>query len=246
MDDADALICVGQDEYDQARAHYPGKKVAYFPNGVRPELFAAGDGQAFRKAYGIRPEETLLLCVSRIDFQKNQLFLVRTFARFCTSHPDSRLVLIGSVSVDDYYRQLIQEIEALGLKEKVIIITGMSPDDPLLPGAYKACDCFVFPTLHEPFGIVILEAWAAQKPVIASATGGIPGFTTHGRDCLHFQPDNSDDLLDKLTQLVSNPELAAVIAANGYTNAITNYSWASVTGRLSDLYEELLHEHHRY
>ena len=78
---------------------------------------------------------------------------------------------MGSVTVEDYLRQIEKEIHKHDLKDKVILIEGFKPDDRCLADAYMAADVFVLPSRHEPFGIVILEAWAAGVPVVAANVG---------------------------------------------------------------------------
>jgi len=90
LQDADAVICVGENEYREVQQRYPTKNVSYIPNGVHVDRFAGADGAAFREKYGFQPLEKIILCLSRIDYQKNQLGLVRAFAEFAPRHPDHR------------------------------------------------------------------------------------------------------------------------------------------------------------
>jgi glycosyltransferase involved in cell wall biosynthesis len=195
--------------------------------------------QAFRKEYGLE-DKKFILCLSRIDFQKNQLLLVKSFAAFRENHPDWKLVFIGSVSVEEYHRKILDEIARLNLQDSVLIIPGLKPDDPLLPSAYKAAELFVLPTANEPFGIVILEAWAAGTPVIATRVGGIPGFTTDGENIL-LTEDNDDVMLaEKMEQLAGSPELQSKLRINGQSEVSAHYDWSAIAVRVVKIYEEIL------
>ncbi|HAR63015.1 MAG: glycosyltransferase family 1 protein [Candidatus Margulisiibacteriota bacterium] len=240
MKDADAIICVGIDEYRSAQIAYPKKRVVYLPNGVDVNYFKEGSGEAFRNAYNIRQEEKLLLCVSRIDFQKNQLFLINAMAEIIKKNPTAKLVLIGSVSVEDYYEEIKNRITKLHLEANVLVIPGFTSNDHMLRSAYHACNYFVLPTLHEPFGIVILEAWAAGKPVVTSGIGGILGFTEDTGDCLHFDPQVQEDFLDKIQQLIDDQEFANFLARNGYKKVSANFDWSVVCEELLRVYEEVI------
>lgn len=236
--DAAAVICVGQSEANEMRQRGQ-KNVYYLPNGVHVQRFAEAMPQAFRKEYGLE-DQKFILCLSRIDVQKNQLLLVKAFAKFRETHPDWKLVFIGSVSVEEYYRKILDEIARLNLQDSVLIIPGLKPDDPLLPSAYKAAELFVLPTANEPFGIVILEAWAAGTPVIATRVGGIPGFTTDGENILLTEDNNETMLAEKMEQLASSPELQIKIRKNGFTEVSGQYDWSAIAERVVKIYEEVL------
>ncbi len=235
LDDANAIICVGRDEHAEMARRY-GSKAHYVPNGVQTDLFRTADASAFRARAGLKPGEKLALCVSRIDYQKNQLLLVKAFARFAQTRPDWKLALIGPVTVESYRDQILEEVRRSGLDSRVILIPGFAPDDPLLPSAYKAADVFVLPTVHEPFGIVILEAWAAGTPVVATRVGGIPGFTHDGDDILLFNKDDEDGLLSRLNRLADNPGLRERLTAAA-TREVSHYDWSAIATTMRGIYE---------
>jgi glycosyltransferase involved in cell wall biosynthesis len=234
LDDADAIICVGRDEHREMARCY-GEKAHYVPNGVRTDLFRKADAAAFRSRAGLQPGEKLALCVSRIDYQKNQLLLVRAFARFAATRPEWKLALIGAVTVESYRDEIMAEVQRTGMASRVVLIPGFAPDDPLLPSAYKAADVFVLPTVHEPFGIVILEAWAAGTPVVATRIGGIPGFTHDGEDILLFAKDDEDELVRHLKRLADDTALRKRLVA-GATREVAQYDWAAVARQMLAIY----------
>ncbi len=234
MDDADAIICVGRDEHEAISRRY-GDKAHYVPNGVNTELFRSADAALFRQHAGLKPGEKLVLCVSRMDYQKNQLLLVRAFARFAATRPEWKLALIGAVTVEDYRTSVMEAVKQAGLEERVIFIPGFKPDDPLLPSAYKAADMFVLPTVHEPFGIVILEAWASGVPVIATRIGGIPGFTHDNEDILLFEKNNEQELLSHLIRLAEDPALGERLKQQA-GQEVRRYDWAEVARQMRTIY----------
>jgi len=239
LQDAAAVICVGGDEYAAAKASLPGQRVELIPNGVDCDAFAQGDAAAFRAAYGIAADRRIILCVSRIDYQKNQIGLVEALATVAARVPSVHLVLLGPVTVAGYHERLLARVKDLALTDRVTLIPGLRPDDPMLPAAYHAAEVFCLPSLHEPFGIVILEAWAAGRPVVAARVGGIPSFTTDGADIVHAQPGDTADLAARLIQVLGDPQLAARIAAAGQAKARRDYAWSAIAARLVDIYREL-------
>lgn len=239
LDDADAIICVGRDEEAAIREAYPGKCVRYIPNGVDVAAFRAASGSLFRESVGLTSREKLILCVSRIDYQKNQLLLVRAFARVAQAFPDYRLVLIGPVTVPDYAELISKEAQRLGIQRQLLLIPGYAPDDPRLVSAYRAAEFFILPSVTEPFGIVVLEAWSAGLPVIASRVGGIPGFTQDGHDALLFESQDEEALVQSMRRLMTDENLRQRLAAAGHVS-VQAYDWPLVAAQVITLYDELL------
>lgn len=240
LEDADAIICVGQDEVAEVRQRFPEKSVHYLPNGVDVQRFSEVDGEAFRSKYGYQPLEKIVLCVSRIDYQKNQGGLVRVFAEFSEKHPDHRLVLIGPVTVEAYYDDILREINRLDLSERVRIIEGIEPTDPLLVSAYKASEMFVLTSVHEPFGMVVLEAWAAGLPVIAHRIGGIPGFVKDEETALLVEPENEHDLLTAMDRLAGDIALRGDLSRKAFGEVASTYDWSKIVDQLLSIYSEII------
>jgi glycosyltransferase involved in cell wall biosynthesis len=213
------------------------------PNGVDADRFAQADGAVFRDAHGFSPAEKIMLCVSRIDYQKNQLGLLRAFARFAAGHPDHRLVLVGPVTARAYRDEIAAETERMGLADKVRIIEGLHPADPMLPSAYKAAEQFVLPSLHEPFGIVVLEAWAAGLPVLASRLGGIVDFATDRETALLVDPESEEAIARGMAELADDEALRNRLSRNAL-DAVSDYGWNRVAARTREIYEGLTRERH--
>ena len=245
LQDAAAVLCVGENEYRAARDALPGQRVELLPNGVDSALFADGDAGGFRRHYGIPAARRIILCVSRIDYQKNQLALVEALPEILRRQPDAQLVLIGPVTVDDYRRKLLQRVEQLGLEGRVNLLPGLQADDPLLRGAFHAAEVFCLPSLHEPFGIVVLEAWATGLPVVAACVGGIPSFTRDGEDVLHADPEQPASLAHRLLEIMENPQLADRLGAAGRRRARRDYDWKVISRQLATLYRDLARDRRR-
>ena len=94
--------------------------------------------------------------------------------------------------------------------------------------------------MHEPFGIVVLEAWSAGIPVIASKVGGLKDFIQSGRNGLLFDPEHGEELVKHYDDLIGDPARRQALAATALED-VRNYSWSALTGRLLELYEDLRH-----
>jgi glycosyltransferase involved in cell wall biosynthesis len=245
LEHADMVVCVGQSEFDSARQHLPHDRIAYLPNGVNYAKFSQGNGHRFRATYQISSKAFVVLNVSRIDSQKNQMALIEAFSHLHRRDPSAVLVLVGPETQPSYALQLRQMIAELGLAHAVKWLPGLAPDDPALVDAYDACDVFVLPSMHEPFGIVVLEAWSAGKPVIASRVGGLKSLITAEQTGLFF--GTPSELTVELLSLYTSPRFRRELGYAGRLQARQNYDWAQINRRLETLYQSAeAHAEKRY
>ncbi len=240
LEDADQVICVGQSEMEKAKGQLGHDRIAYLPNGVDCAKFAVGDGAAFRARHAIPAGAFLVLNVSRLDAQKNQRLLLEAFARLLEAQPDAFLVLIGPETQPDYAAGLREFVAANGLARRVQILPGLRNDSPDLANAYHACDVFVLPSMHEPFGIVVLEAWSAGRPVIVSHVGGLKALVRDGETGLFISKAadaSAEDLAGQLRVLCGSPALRQKLGASGREEARLRYDWTRIGQQLEQLYQ---------
>ena len=242
LDEAAAIICVGREEQRRTQVLYPDRRVVHLPNGVDTGRFATGDGRRFRQRFGIPAAARLLLNVGRIDPQKNQRFALRVLDRVRRECPQAHLALAGHVTSEPYHADLVREIGERGLTGHVTIVPGLDPRGHALADAYHAADLFLLPSVHEPFGIVILEAWAAGRPVIAARVGGVTSLVEDGEDGLLFDSMDERTCGALASDVLARPGLAARLGQAGRDKAEREYSWEQVTRRLFRLYEEVIRE----
>ena len=227
---ADVLLALSREEVEKLKKRYPGKQVELFPNGIlHRELPDVGD---FRKKHQIPEEKKLILCISRIDYQKNQKILLELLKKYNDTH----LLLIGPVTAQWYLDEILTEAENADTKKRLTIIPGLPPDDPALLQALKTAYCFILPSRHEPFGIAALEALDAEVPLIASAVGGLKDFLVDGKNALLFEDNNAASLLEAYNKIEL---LRNDLIANGTTTA-QEYNWQNIAEKLTDLYRGLL------
>lgn len=241
LEDADHVICVGESESVKARDQLNHGRVSYLPNGVDTARFATGDGGAFRKRWGIGPEVFLVVNMGRIDAQKNQLGLVRGFARMRAKVPAAKLLLIGPVTQPSYLHQIHELIVAECLEDSVLVIPGLDHGSSSVVDAYHAADVFVLASRHEPFGIVVLEAWSAGRAVIASRVGGLKSLVRDHDTGIFFDPDAEDadeQLGHALLRLHDDPATRLRISEAGKKEAIEHYEWSRIAQRLELIYEQ--------
>jgi len=244
-EDFDGIVCVGEDEYERYRAKHP--HVMFLPNGVDTAMFESV-GVRGCGSVGVRVDTlnapthpltthplTTLLCVARIDRQKNQMMIVEALAK----HPEMTARLVGPVTQQDYRAELERRAVELGVADRVAFVGALRPGSPELLDEYAKADVFVLPSRHEPFGIVVLEAWAAGLPVVASDVGGLGKLcAAHPEAALTFAPGDFDDMDSILRRMASDGELRARLSAAGRT-AAAKYDWRTLASHLVDFYAEI-------
>ncbi|MBR4171906.1 MAG: glycosyltransferase family 4 protein [Kiritimatiellae bacterium] len=228
-EDADGIVCVGEDEYANYKRHHP--HVLFLPNGVDVSLFA----KAGESATSSIPNHFRILCVARIDRQKNQMTLVELLAR----HPQATLRLVGPVTQPDYREELVSRAKELGVEDRVEFAGALSPGSPELLAEYHNADVFVLPSRHEPFGIVVLEAWAAGVPVLASNVGGLGRLCAAHPDAAVTFPSDALDSLDAFfLRLFKSPQLRENVVSAGH-RAAQEYDWHTLDDKLLAFYATL-------
>ena len=242
MDDAAAIICVGREEERKTRERFPHKNVIHLANGVDPDHFHRGNGPGFRKKHHIPQDAYVVVTVGRIDPQKNQLFQINLLPELVKINPRVHLLIIGPVTKESYHSRLIDTVQRSGLESRITVIEGLDAEGQDLVDAYHASDLFLLPSVHEPFGIVILEAWAAGLPVVASRIGGIPSFVEDGKDGLLFEPNNTGEFIAAFETTVNSPEKALQLSSSGKMKACDMFSWDKITRDLVRIYEEAIRE----
>lgn len=242
LEDAAAVLCVGPEEQRRLAARLPRTRILHLPNGVDPHAFAAGDGAAFRARLGIPLEAPVLLCVGRIDPQKNQGLAVDVLAALGDRQPQVHLVLVGPEGDAAFARALTRQAADAGLAGRVHAVGQLPPGGKALADAYHGADVLLLPSVHEPFGIVILEAWSAGLPVVASRVGGVPSFVEDGVDGLLADPADPTAWVQAVDRLLASPARREALGAAGRAKAVSQYSWDRITDQLERIYTEVIDE----
>ena len=230
-EDFDGIVCVGEDEAEKYRGRHD--HVMYLPNGVDCRLF---EGMARESLAPLMPKTSLsLLCVARIDRQKNQMMLVEWLAR----NPQATVRLVGPVTQPDYRAEIEARAEQLGVSGRLSFAGALKPASEELLREYANADVFVLPSRHEPFGIVVLEAWAAGLPVVASDVGGLGRLcAAHPEAAVTFSPGDIDALDDALRRVGGDAALRGRLSAAGRA-AASESDWRKLAKRVVDFYAEI-------
>jgi phosphatidyl-myo-inositol alpha-mannosyltransferase len=197
-----------------------GIDIHRFDDSVRP-LPELADG---------RP--TILFVGRYNEPRKGFKYLLKAMAEVRRAVPGVRLVVVGRGKPDRYRRYLA----ARGV-EDVHFAGCVSHEE--LPRYYASCDVFCAPsTGRESFGIVLLEAMASRRPVVASRILGYSGVVTDGAEGLLVPPKEPEALVAALVRLLRDPDRRRQMGARGRTTA-EGYAWEKVSRRVLRYYREV-------
>src|SRR4029077_15927844 len=181
------------------------------------------DRTKFRHEIGIGDKTPLIGNVGMIRPDKGQLELVKSAPLVLEERPDARFVVVGQgTGILKRGINVRNAIDRAGLADK-IIMAGYRWDTPDI---YAACDMIVIASLRtEASPIVLREAFASGRPVIATKVGDIPEIIEHRQNGLLIEAGDSHALAAAIMEFISDPELAAHCAANGLRYAREHFSF---------------------
>jgi teichuronic acid biosynthesis glycosyltransferase TuaC len=208
-------------------------KVTVIPSGVDVDKFQPMPIKEAESRLDLEPGVPRVLYVGAITLSKGVDYLLKAFARL---HPDlhrsAQLVLVGDGDYRDAARMLASD---LGIGHRVTW-AGKRPNDEI-PLWINASDVLVLPSLSEGFGVVLVEALACGKPVVATACGGPEDIVTPETGIM-VPPADMGSLADALAAALNNEHRFSGEEIRRY--AVDNFAYERVGARILDLYREVL------
>lgn len=213
----------------------PTDKIDVIPNGVRvqPDPFSSTfERQRFRGRF-VADTERLVFYVGRIVYEKGLQVLLDAWPQV-EAATNARLVIAGD---GPYLEMLKAQAQSLGIEGRISFTGFISDGDR--ERLFHAADVAVFPSLYEPFGIVALEAFAANCPVVAAATGGLAEVIEPGRTGLLAPVGNPWALGEALIAALLAPHEARVRAARAYEQVQGHYTWDRIAQATQHVYQRV-------
>lgn len=216
------------------------QRLVEIPNGVDVEKFSPSvDGTAIRLRYGIGSHARVLTFVGALDQAhhfKGVEYLLRTFAEFCLVDEHNHLMIIGGGDLKTHYEQLAKDLD---LKTRVTFTGDLTHED--LPAYYRASDVVILPSFPpESFGIVLIEAMACGRPVIAHDIPGVRTVIEDGSDGFLVSPNQPKALAEKILLLLGDKERSDAMGMNGRKKVENRYTWPKIAEHLEHVYEDVI------
>ena len=172
--------------------------------------------------------------MGRLENRKGLKHLLRAWAYVRRQFEDARLIVVGEGRPRRGYERYV---ERQGWGE--VVFAGFVPDDELIR-YFHSCDVFCAPsTGQESFGIVLLEAMAAGRPIVASRIPGYDEVLTDEVEGLLVEPKNEGELATALARLLADPQTRRKMGRAGQRKA-RRYRWDVVAASVLNYYEEVL------
>ncbi|MBI3985207.1 MAG: glycosyltransferase family 4 protein [Candidatus Levybacteria bacterium] len=205
-----------------------GKIVVTYPGIKKPTSVRILSMDDLRKKFGI--DKNYILFVGTLQPRKNIVKLIEAFSKI----EKENLILVVVGKKGWLYEDILSAPGRLGVGERVKFLDFVEDDD--LPSLYKNALCFVLPSLYEGFGLPVLEAMKHGCPVLTSNVSSLP--EAGGDAAIYFDPNNSDDIKEKIEKVIKNPSLRQEMIEKGY-NQIKKFSWEKTAKETLKVLEEL-------
>ena len=222
--------------HELSLAGVPPERIHVQHNSIRPEQGASAEEvQALKSQLGIAEGERMILAVGRLSREKAHIDLLAGLNLLRETNPEinAKLIIVG----DGPERGRLQEAGgSFGLSERVIFTGQVSNVKPY----YYAADAFVLPSHSEGSPYVLLEAMAANLPIIATAVGGVPEMVEDNESALLVPPHDPRPMAEAIARVLADDELARRLAAKASALVATRYSPETYARSLIQIYREVL------
>jgi glycosyltransferase involved in cell wall biosynthesis len=220
-----------------ARHEAPAEKVTVVLNGLSsPDASTLKSPASLRREMGTPTDAPLVVCVARLQPEKDIRTLVEAMRLVVTSNPAVVCWIAGEGSQRD---ALAAQIQAGKLEQSVKLLDFREDALSLI----NAADLFVLPSLAEPFGLVLLEAMALGRAVIATRAGGPLEIVEHNRTGMLVTPSAAEEMTGAILKLVNDAELRAAMGRAGRSRFEEHFSAESMARAMIAVYRQVLGDH---
>jgi len=214
----------------------PENKMRVIHNGISFHKFNGflDPWQDVKKKYGIGPMDPVALFIGRMTHQKGPDLFLEAIPDVLNAYKNAKFVFVGDGDMKSHLENRARQLNVA----HAVRFTGYIPEQEKI-NLLKACDCVVVSSRNEPFGIVVLESWAAGKPVLATHGTGAGEIVWHDVTGLKvYQSPNS--IAWGMKTLFSNFDRARWLGSNGRIAAEQAFNWDKIAEHTLNAYRELM------
>ncbi|MEM3555823.1 MAG: glycosyltransferase family 4 protein [Candidatus Micrarchaeia archaeon] len=233
MENCNRITAVSRYTKEVTVPHYMQNKTEVVYNGVDEKRFKPRKDDSIREKFNIG-DSPLLLTNARLIPQKGLHYLIEAFYMLKKDFRDAKLIIIGKGPLRD---TLGSQCFRLGVQDSVFFVTGIPEEE--LPLYYNNATLFVLPSLWEPSAVVLYEALASGKAIVATRVGGNPEIVSEECGML-VPPHNAHELHDKIKLLLENDKMRRRMERNSRKRAVENFTWDIAAKRYEKIYERVL------
>ena len=208
-------------------------KIQVIYNGIDIRLRRNEKPAAIRRELGLQPDDVVFGTAARLEVQKGLDLLIDAAPLVLKRMPKARFLIVGGGSLENDLRA---RAAALGL-ERQVIVTGYRTDAVDLMQTF---DCFVQTSHFEGMPMALLEAMALNKPIVATAVGGVPEVVEDGVCATLLASREPQDLSDALVSVAGDPVVRQRIGDAGRQRYERNFTAAAMVSQYEQLYDHYL------
>ncbi len=231
VDYIDSIVSVSLVDSRRIEKAY-GRSSKIVRPGVTTELLLKASGKELRIKYGLE-NSFVLLQVGNIARDKRQCDSLIALHYLSKKHDNVRLILVGQGPRDE----LMALSRKLGVDKKVLFLQNCSDEE--LAQVYAACDAFVFPA-QITWGLVVIEAMVASKPVLVSREAGSSEIIQEGQNGFVIEEPYTKNMAAKIEKLITDPDLRRRIGNNAYEYTKENLSWEIYAKNMETVFEKTI------
>lgn len=212
----------------------PREKIFYLPDGVDLDEIEEylRNVEITREDYGLQDADIVLINVNRLEPNKGVQYLIEAL-KILNQELNVKLILVGTGSEEE---KIKKQIKCLGLDDKVKHFKNIP--DKLMFQLYALADISVTPTLYEGLPLVILEAMACGKPIVASNVSEVPQAVKDGVNGFLVPPRDPKAIADKILEIYDKDLFMRTGRAS--KEIVKNYDWSRIAKMAIKKYEELI------
>ena len=232
---ADRVIAVSKNIVSRMKlAGIDSKKICLIENGVNLERFRNNiPPDSIRESLRIKKDAFVVGTVGALTEEKGHLYLLKAIPKVVQRFPEVVFLFVG----DGRERPSLEITTShLNIKDRVIF-AGMRKD---VPEILSILNVFVLPSLNEGLPMALLEAQAAQIPVVATRVGAIPDVLQGGVTGILVPPKDPQAIAEAITMILSNKKFASEIAQKGFERVRDNFSSEKMGSKYHSIYKELI------
>lgn len=212
----------------------PVEKIDIIPNAIDPRKHQVWVNPGkIKEKHGVHPLAPTVLFIGRVDNQKGPDLLVEAIPKVLSNRWDAKFIFAGDGGMRSYLERRANEL-GVGHATRFLGWVPYWQYIELLSSADIVC----LPSRNEPFGIVLLEAWATGRPVVATDIGGLGENIENFVDGIKVYP-NPDSVAWGINYLLNNPDDMKKVAAGG-RKKVDQFSWGNALNKLLDTYHVVL------
>jgi len=253
LESADAVVAVSHGTRDDLLSLFdiPAERIHVIHNGIDADFYRPDPATDALERYGIDSSRPYVLFLGRVTRQKGIVHFLRA-----VEHLDPAIgvvVCAGQPDTPEIAAEVEAGVAAARAERPGLVWIGEMVSREDARQLYSHAAVFCCPSVYEPFGIINLEAAACERPVVASAVGGIPEVVVDGETGLLVPVELRDDdpmspvdpdrfergIASAINALVADPAAREAMGRAARRRAVEQFSWPTIAGQTVDLYRSL-------